>query len=261
MSYAISLRTELIKTKRSAAMWICILGSGFIPAIFTVVYIVNPKEMLTGAGFKEHPWETHIQQGWQAFSAFLLPLFVIIVCSMIVQIEYKNNTWKQVFASPQSIGNIFFSKYSTILLMILLLFVLFNLFMVGGAILANLIVKEYTFLSRSVNMEVILKINLKSFVALLGIIAIQYWLSLRIKNFIVPIAIGLGLLITAMILVQGWRDIYKMPYAYPLLTFMSMAKGSPGGRLLLNHELNSIGYFIFFTLLAFLDMRYRKERG
>jgi hypothetical protein len=28
-----------------------------------------------------------------------------------------------------------------------------------------------------------------------------------------------------------------------------------------NHELNAMAYFIFFTLLAFLDMRFRKERG
>ena len=258
MSYTISLRTEILKTKRSAALWVCFLGSGFIPAISTLAYSLNPKEFLIK--YRAHPWESHFSQGWQAFSAFLLPLFVILVCSMIVQIEYRNNTWKQVFASPQSIGNIFFSKYSTILLMVLFLFIMFNFFMIGGAILANLIQKEYTFLSSALPYELILKLNLKSFISLLGIISIQYWLSLRIKNFIVPIAIGLGLLITALI-IQGWQHIYKMPYAFPFLTFFSVGRGGLTGKLLLNHELNSIGYFIFFTVLAFLDMRYRKERG
>ena len=258
MSYTISLRTEILKTKRSAALWVCFLGSGFIPAIFTLAYCFNPKGAMPK--LQSHPWESHFSQGWQAFSAFLLPLFVIIVCSMIVQIEYRNNTWKQVFASPQSIGNIFFSKYSTILLMILFLFIMFNFFMIGGAILANLVHEKYTFLSSALPYELILKLNLKSFVSLLGIISIQYWLSLRIKNFIVPIAIGLGLLITALV-IQGWQHIYKMPYAFPFLTFFSVAKDGLTGRLLLNHELNSIGYFIFFTVLAFLDMRYRKERG
>ena len=258
MSYAISLRTEILKTKRSAAFWVCLLGSGFIPAIFTLALSLNPKEFL--AKYRANPWESHFAQGWQAFSAFLLPLFVILVCSMIVQIEYRNNTWKQVFASPQSIGNIFFSKYSTILLMVLFLFIMFNLFMAGGAVLANLIQKEYTFLSNSVPYDRLLKMNVKSFVSLLGIVSIQYWLSLRIKNFIVPIAIGLGLLITAIVL-QGWEHIYKIPYAFPFLTFFSMGRIDLDGRLFLNHELNSIGYFIFFTLLAFLDMRYRKERG
>jgi hypothetical protein len=259
MSYAISLRTELIKTKRSAAFWICLLGSGFIPLIFMLTYIFNTENMV--AKMKEQPWEKHFIQGWQAFSLFLLPLFVIIVCSMIVQIEYKNNTWKQVFSSPQSIGNIFFSKFSTILLMVLFLFVMFNVFMVGAAIIANLIHKEYSFLSKSMDINVLIKMNFKTFISLLGIVAIQYWLSLRIKNFIVPIAIGLALLITAII-IQPWEHIYKVPYAFPFITFMSIDQGAlKEGNLLLNHELNSIGYFATFTLLAFLDMRYRKERG
>lgn len=259
MSFTISLRTEMIKTKRSAAFWICILGAGFLPAIFTLVMILNPKEIGNDA-YKMHPWETHFSKGLENFLVFLLPLFVIIVCSMIVQIEYKNNTWKQVFASPQSIGNIFFSKYSTILLMTLFLFVMFNLFMIGGAVLANLVHKDYTFLSHSINIKNILLMNLKSFVSLLGIISIQYWLSLRLKNFIVPIAIGLCLLIGSMIGNQ-WQHIYKVPYAYAFLTTLTMDRTLRGGPLFQNHELNSMCWFVAVTALAFFDMRFRKERG
>lgn len=260
MSYAISLRTELIKAKRSAALWICILGAGFMPAIFTLVMILNPKEFLKEPDFAANPWQALFGIAWQSFLIFLLPLFVIIVCSMIVQIEYKNNTWKQVFASPQSIGNIFFSKYSTILLMILFLFVMFNLFLMGGAILANLINSKYTFLRSNLQINSILKMDLKSFVSLLGIISIQYWLSLRIKNFIVPIGIGLCLLITAMI-IQRWEHIYKFPYAYSFLTFRTMGITLRGGSLFQNHELNAMCWFVVVTATAFLDMRFRKERG
>jgi lantibiotic transport system permease protein len=108
-----------------------------------------------------------------------------------------------------------------------------------------------------------LKLNFKTFVALLGIVSIQYWLGLRFRNFIVPIGIGLGLLVASMIL-SPWEHIDKVPYAFPFLTFYSStsaAKTELTGPLLQNHELNSIGYFVFFTILAFLDMKYRKERG
>ena len=144
--------------------------------------------------------------------------------------------------------------------MILFLFMMFNLFMIGGATLANLIRKEYKFLSSSLDIGHILTMNLKTFVALLGIISIQYWLSLRIKNFIVPIAIGLCLLITAMI-IQKWEHISKVPYAYSFLTFLTMGRTFKGGPLFQNHELNSMCWFIAVTVLAFLDMRFRKERG
>lgn len=258
MSLSVSIRTELIKTKRSSAFWLCLIGSGFIPGIFFLMYVLRPDRMLPR--LKVQPWEAHFMQGWQSFSSFLLPMFVILVCSMIPQIEFKNNTWKQVFASPQSLGNIFFSKYVTILLMIVFLFIMFNIFMLGNAIVVNLFHKGYPFLSNSVPWLSLAKMNLKTFVALLGIISFQYWLSMRFKNFIVPIAIGLGFLITSLILLS-WEHIYKMPYAFPILTMQSISGGSLKGNLLLNHELNSIGYFVFFTALAFIDMKYRKERG
>jgi hypothetical protein len=81
-----------------------------------------------------------------------------------------------------------------------------------------------------------------------------------LKNFIVPIGIGLGLLITALI-IMSWEHIDKVPYAYPLRTFMRISGGGLKGNLFENHELNSIGYFVAVTLLAFLDLKYRKEKG
>jgi hypothetical protein len=40
-----------------------------------------------------------------------------------------------------------------------------------------------------------------------------------------------------------------------------MAKPGTAHPFLVNHEWNSLGYFVFFTLLGFLDLRYRKEKG
>jgi lantibiotic transport system permease protein len=62
-------------------------------------------------------------------------------------------------------------------------------------------------------------------------------------------------------ILQSWEHIFKMPYAFPFITFFSFSGGEIKGPLVQNHEWNSIGYFIVFTSLAFLDMRFRKERG
>lgn len=259
MSFPITLRADLIKTKRSAAFWLCFIGAGFIPSIFLIGYLVEPKK--AAARLIIQPWESHFMNGWQSFATFLLPMFVIIVCSQIIQIEYKNNTWKQVFASPQSLANIFLSKLVTIMVMTLFLFLMFNFFMVGCAVLVNLIYKDFAFLKSSAQWDLLLKMNVKTFVALLGIIAIQYWLSLRIKNFIVPIAIGLALLIGATILFSLWKHVDKYPYAFPILSFFNNSGGGTKKIEFQNHELNSIGWFITITVLAFLDLKYRKERG
>ena len=261
MSFIISTKAEIIKTKRSASFWLSLTGSIVIPLIFFLIYTLRPDRNYEKLQVK--PWEIQFLQGWQAFASFLLPMFVILICSLIPQIEYKNNSWKQVFASPQSIGNIFFSKYAAIVIMILFLFLMFNIFMILAGVVPNLIFSKYAFLKNSIDWAALLKLNFKTFVALLGIVSIQYWMGLRFRNFIVPIGIGLGFLVTAMIL-SSWEHIDKVPYAFPFLTFtssMTENRTELAGPLLQNHELNSIGYFIFFTTLAFLDIRFRKERG
>lgn len=260
MSLLISTKAELIKSKRSASFWLSLIGSAVIPGIFFLMYTIEPKN---ADRYQVKPWEIHFTQGWQAFAAFLLPMFVILICSLIPQIEFKNNTWKQTFASPQSVGNIFFAKYLSIVIMILFLFLMFNVFMIVSGIVPNLFNDKYVFLKNPIDWGGLLKLNFKTFVALLGIISIQYWIGLRFKNFIVPIGIGLGLLVMSLVVI-GWKHADKVPYAFPLKTFidgMTKNRTELTGPLLKNHELNSIGYFIFFTLLAFLDMRYRKERG
>lgn len=260
MSFLISTKAELIKTRRSASFWLSLLGSAVIPFILFLVYVLKADKNY--ARLADNPWETHFTQGYQAFAAFLLPMFVILICSLIPQIEFKNNTWKQVFASPQSTGNIFFAKYASIVMMIMFLFTMFNVLMILGGVIADMLFSKYTFLNKAINWGALIKLNFKTFVSLLGIISIQYWLGLRFKNFIAPIGIGLGLLVASMILLP-WEHIDKLPYAFPFLTFINVSenKTALAGPLLKNHEWNSVVYFAFFTLIAFLDLRFRKERG
>src|SRR5215218_2653874 len=120
MSFVIATRAEVLKTKRTASIWLTVLGAGFIPALFMLVYLLKPEGSLSQ--LKQAPWNVHFMWGWQALSVFLFPMYIILICSLIPQIEYRNNTWKQVFAAPQSTGTIFLSKFLVIQFMILFFF-------------------------------------------------------------------------------------------------------------------------------------------
>lgn len=253
-----SIKSDVIKTKRSSAFWLSLIGAAFIPVIFFLMYTLKPEPFLKDLGTENGPWYVHFNRGWQSLSAFLLPMFVILTSSLIMQIEYKNNTWKQVFASPQPLANVFFSKMISIHGMILFCIFLFNFCMVVSAVLVNLFNSKFTFLSHPFPFIAVLKMSLKTYISILAILAIQYWLSLRLKNFVPAIGIGLGLLITCLILMQ-WEHIDKLPYAYPMLTFL---KGKPeGNEFLLRHEYYSMAYFVVLTGLALWDLNRRKERG
>ena len=258
MSFAISIQSEVLKTKRSASFWLSIIGAALIPTIFFLAYFFEPEGAVKSLA--PDPWRIHFMYGWQAMNAFLFPMYIILICTLIPQIEFKNNTWKQVFASPQSVAQIYFSKFITIQMMIFFFYVLFNMLMILSGVLVNILNDQYNFLSQPINWQTLMQLNLKTYISILGISAIQYCLSLRFKNFIAPVGIGLALLVGAIIALNfQWEHIYKLPFAHPILTLMNMDK--PNRPFLENHELNSIGYFFFFLAVGFLDMKFKKEKG
>src|SRR5687768_13729368 len=128
MSFAISLRSETLKTKRSASFWLSILAAGFMPGILFLALFFNPGEAVKE--LHDQPWKTFFRWGWQPMVVMIFPMFVILICTLIPQIEYKNNAWKQVFASPQSLANIYFSKFVTIHLMLFFFYFMFMTFMI-----------------------------------------------------------------------------------------------------------------------------------
>lgn len=253
-TFLINTKTELWKCRRTAAYWITIAGSVFIPLVIMTTYIARPDQF--APRFEHDGWLKHINNTWKSAAAFLLPMFVIMVSSLVVQIEYRNNTWKQVYASPRSLADIFFSKFVIIHLLIISCFVLFALFTLVAAYIANLAHARYPFLSTPVPWKSLLMLISKQYIAILAMTSFQYWLSLRIRNYIAPMGIGLALLITGLIILD-WEKIIYYPYAYTAVTFFR-DKGSNG---IANHEIYSLVWFVVILALAFWDTVYRKEKG
>lgn len=253
----INTRVEWLKTKRTAATWITLLGSAFIPAISFLLYILKPDHLIKQlAG---DPWQAHIHQSWQSASVFLLPMYVILVTSLIVQIEYRNNTWKQVYTSPRTYADIYFSRFIVIQGMILSCFILFNFFLVISGYATSLVNAGYSFTQRPVPWNKLFILSGKLYISSLAITSIQYWLSLRFKNYIAPLGIGLALLITGLIILQ-WEKIAYYPYAYTALSFFRGA--NPGASATLGkNEWYSLVWFVIILLLGFADTVKRKEHG
>jgi lantibiotic transport system permease protein len=257
MSFIISTQAELLKTKRTASFWLSIIGAAFIP---TILFIALFTDGDAEKNLAKEPWAIFMNMGWQILTVFLLPVYIILVSTLITQIEIKNNTWKQVFASPQTFANIYFSKFVAIHIMIIFCYLLFNVLMISSAVLANLFNDKYHFLSKSIDWKKLLQLNARTYISILGISAIQYWLSLRFKNFIGPVGIGLALVVCSIIAMNyQWPHLHKYPYAFPSLSFDAIQKSEKASSG--NHELYSAGYFVLFILIGFIDLKFRKEKG
>lgn len=258
MSFAISIQSEVLKTKRSASFWLSIIAAAFIPTLFSLAYIFNPEGSVKH--LQKDPWGIHFMHGWEAMNSFIFPMYIILICALIPQIEFKNNAWKQVYASPQTLAQIYFSKFLIIQMMIVFFYLLFNLFMIFSGVLVNCFNSDYNFFDQPIAVKQLIQLNVKTYVSVLGISAIQYCLSLRFKNFIAPVGIGLALIVLSIIAINfRWEHVYKLPFAHPLLTLIHIRQ--PHRPFLENHEVNSIVIFIAFLAIGFIDLKLRKEKG
>jgi hypothetical protein len=83
-------------------------------------------------------------------------------------------------------------------------------------------------------------IYLKLFLASLGILSIQFLLSLLFRDFLKPMGIGFFCTITGVILASaGWQYAYLFPYSQPALALnmISRTKGRPGPTQILDVDL------------------------
>lgn len=107
-----------------------------------------------------------------------------------------------------------------------------------------------------ISLAIMFSFSTKLYISILAISAIQYWLSLRFKNFIAAIGIGLGLFIAGLLLMEWPKTIYY-PYSYTGLTyFKDLRKGITGTS---KHEIYSLFWFGVVLMLGFVDTVKRRE--
>jgi len=255
-TFALNTKAEFLKTKRTAAIWLTALTAAFLPAINGLILINRPDVFVP----KLHtdPWLILFYMIWKNGSAVILPIFVIMINTVIVQIEYRNNTWKQVYASPRSYADIFFSKFVVVNLFLVIFFVLFTLFTVLSGYAVNLFHSGYLFSSHSFRFDAMLTVISRVYAGILGVTAIQYWLSMRFKNFTIPIGIGVGLWIAGLVLMD-WDKIVWYPYMYSSLMFFLSVPNHYGTFSLI--IVNAAACFVIAVLLGFRNICMQKERG
>ncbi len=254
-----SFQSEWLKKKRSLAAWIVLIGGFFTPAIIILVRIVYSSKlavMYASPNFWFKQWEN----AWESMAIFFLPLGVILATSLIAQIEYKNNCWKQLHTTPLSLTTIFFSKLSVIVVMMFQFFLLFNIGIYLSALVPYLVIGGVSYPLAAIPFGYFLRENGLYFIDCLPIIAIQYMVSLRSKNFLVPVGLGIICWIAA-IAILSWKFGYLMPYTYTIFNYL---KAQTGGRAIkpeVNIHIMAIGYFVAVTIMSYILYITKKEKG
>ncbi len=255
-AFIYSFQSEWLKRKRSAASWLVILGAFFIPVSITIGRIIN-FDSLYAVNTSKEAWSKVFGWAWQPMAFFLLPLGVILATSLITQLEFKNNTWKQLHTSPQSLTTIFFAKLLAVITMLFQFFILFNIGIYLAVVIPSIIFRGIPYPEAAIPFMKFFKIDLKFFICCLPIIILQYIVGLQFKNFLIPLGFGLALYVGSM-MAMNWKYGYTMPYIYCALNFI---KESHGDQPKVNIYIFSVGYFILFTIAGYILYLNKKEKG
>ncbi|RYY97824.1 MAG: hypothetical protein EOO11_09800 [Chitinophagaceae bacterium] len=252
MKLLTALRAEMLKTRRTASRYFTIVGAAIIPAILLL-------NVLTGGGdvaaLGKDPLNALLEMGAERSGIVFFPMFVILVCTLLPQVEYRNNTWKQVFAAPHSKGNIFLAKFLNTN-RLLLLFLLANLLFMGLVVLAtHFLHPALNLLGQPLHVAQLLARTANTYITMLAICAIQFWMGLRFRNFVIPTAVGFVLWVTGLMLALEFKSglVEYFPYSFQVFPFSTQLHAK-----LPQVAWTSAGYAALFLLLGFLDFRKRR---
>lgn len=241
-------QTELIKSKNTFALWLACLGAGFMPALMFVVYLTKWETFVPQKG--ANVWNQFSFANLQGVSFFFIPFFVVLLCSLVINIEHKSNTWKYLLTLPVSRLSIYVNKLLIILTLTVVTYVLFIVFLLTAGVVLGILRPKLGFLDQTLALDGLLKLAFRSFVSTLAMLAIHYWLSIRLKNMIAAIGIGLICIVTATILFKRWEYAIYYPYTFTMYTIFSSEKSV---KVLASHELYSLGYFVIITIAGYID--------
>ena len=258
VAFVHAFQSEWLKRKRSFASSMVIAGSLFTPAIVVVVRLIHHRG-LPALYACDSFWPNMWRACWESMSVFFLPMAAIMATSLVAQIEFKSNAWKQVRTLPISMAVIFTSKLAVILIMMVQFLVLFSLGIYASGTVPLLVVPGLPDARDSFWSLPLLRENALYLVDCLPIIAAQYLMALRSNNALMPIGIGFLAWVGAMAAVSSKFAVW-WPYAYTILHYL---KEAPKARFISAHDshLPALLFFVVFTIAGYVLFATKRERG
>jgi lantibiotic transport system permease protein len=256
MNFVRCFQSEWLKTRRSLASWLVILGAFFTPTIVIVAKLVRSGG-LRGESVSPKFWETLWTSSWESIAILLLPLGLILATSLVTQLEFKNNAWKQALTTPQSLTTIYFAKLAVIVVMMVQFFALFDIGVYLSGIVPGLLTKGVQYPREAIPYLFFLKQELRYFTDCLPILGLEYLVSLQSSNFLVPVGGGIGLWIMSLS-VLSWKYGYLFPYTYLGLYYFRVV-----GRYMAATQIHlwAMGYFVVFVAAGYVLFLTKRQKG
>jgi hypothetical protein len=254
-----ALRGEWLKQRRSLAAWMVVCGAFFTPAIILVLRL-HQYERLPALYARADFWTRLWHSAWESAAIFFLPMGAVLATSLIVQIEYRNNGWKQVRTLPLGTATIFFAKLAIVLAMLAQFLALFLLAVWLSAAIPAWIVPGLSMPAAPVPWAAFLRDLAAYFIGCLPIVALQYAMSLQLRNFIAPLGIGFLLWVGSIAAISSRWGVLS-PYSHTMLEYLQHQPDNTLPSPMLDPSSLAMGYALLFTAVGFVLFATRRQKG
>jgi hypothetical protein len=234
--FLLSLQSEFYKSRKTLGFWASIL----LP--FILILLVSIGFYTHADKFTHTPamvlWLQFAGAVLNIMGALLLPMYAIFIAYSVNSIEHKADTWKTLFSLPIAKWSVYSAKFLYAVILVFLTLLLFALFTIGFGDLLGVLKPGMKFLEYHTEWT-LLQIYFKLFLSALGILSIQFLLSLLWTDFLKPMGIGFVCFIAGVISVGvNWDYAYIIPYAHPMLALKSMMgvhkRGTPPTQIVID---------------------------
>jgi hypothetical protein len=251
------LSSEWLKQRRSLTRPLIVGSACFIPAI---IFLSRFRHIDALPALYRAPrfWESLWRQSWEAMALMILPLAIMLMASLIAQVEYRNNAWKQVHATPQPVATIFLAKLVVLLVLVAQLILCFNVAIYAAGALPALLFDRVT-LPESPRLTYFLGRDVRFFVDVLPIVALQYVLAILFRSFLAPLGIGMALWIFS-VGTMSWRYSWTVPYSASSLDYLSV-EYQRTVWMPVSPPAMAFAWFVVFTVVGYVLYSWKRERG
>jgi hypothetical protein len=159
--------------------------------------------------------------------SLILPMLIVFIGYSVNSIEHKADTWKSLFSLPIPKFSVYAAKYFYAFFLVLLCLSLFVLFTIAFGNLLSVIRPELKFNEYHIE-GMLVQVYFKLLLSSLGILSIQFILSLLFSDFLKPMGIGFVATIAGVIIAgpAKWQYAYLFPYSHQMIAIQTMLKDS-----------------------------------
>jgi hypothetical protein len=206
-----AFQTEYIKSKRTLALYLSVLGPVLAVAmsLFSLAFVDG---LAKAKGIE--PWQAYLQPSLALWFSFVLPLVITLQAAQAAQLEHGNHKWKHLLSLPVPRSSLYLGKW----LWLLALSVASNI-LIAGSVLIVCAINGLTSLSDGSFSQALSYVGSQASIALacsLLLIAIQYVVSVRLASFVAAVSIGfVGTIIGMFVRGPAASWMIFFPWAMP----------------------------------------------